>query len=437
MSPVRPDRLAHDDLKEAWRLLDTQDRVDGFRLIAPPDAQDFFMSLSAMDQAELILAMRPNERRLWLRLLAPDDAADVVQQASEEQRSELLAQLDAPTQREVSTLMAYEEDDAGGLMSPRFARIRPEMTVDEAIVYLRRQANQNLETIYYGYVLDRTQKLLGVVSFRDLFQAKGVHSVREVMHGDNLITVPEDMDQEHVSALMAAHDLVALPVVAPDGVMKGIVTVDDIVDVVREEATEDMQKIGGTEALEAPYLNVGIWQMLRKRAGWLTVLFVAQIGTITVMTLFRGRLNKMVALTLFIPLIISSGGNSGTQATTLVTRAMALRELRLADWLHVLGREVRVGLGLGGLLASFGMIAVTVWPNAAQRFGQDYIRLGEAVAASVVCVVLWGTLTGSMLPFVLRRVGFDPASASAPLVATFVDLTGLMIYFTITGLLLG
>lgn len=437
MNPVRPDRLAHDDLAEAWRLLDVDERLDGFRLIAPHDAQEFFLSLSSLDQAELVLAMRTAERRLWLRLLAPDDAADVIQEAGEEHRTELMALFDEPSRRELATLMAYEEDDAGGLMSPRFARIRPEMTVDEAIVYLRRQANQNLETIYYGYVLDRTQKLLGVVSFRDLFQAKGVHSVREIMHADDLVTVPEDMDQEVVGVLMAEHDLVALPVVTAEGVMKGIVTIDDIVDVVQEEATEDIQKIGGTEALEAPYLDVGFWGMLQKRGGWLTVLFIAQLGSITVMAIYQDRIEKVLALSLFIPLIISSGGNSGTQATTLVTRAMALREVRLRDWLRVFGREVWMGFALGGILALIGLARVTLWPGAETDFGEHYLRLGAAVSTSILCVVIWGTISGSMLPFLLRRMGFDPASASAPLVATIVDLMGLVIYFNIAMLWLG
>ena len=431
MSAARPERLAHDDLADAWRLLDAEERVDGFRLIAPHDAQEFFLTLSAMDQAELVLAMRPAERRLWLRVLAPDDAADVFQEAGDEHRAELMALLDEPSRREVATLMAYEEDDAGGLMSPRFARIRPEMTVDEAIVYLRRQANQNLETIYYGYVLDRTQKLLGVVSCRDLFQARGVHSVQEIMNAEALVTVPEDMDQELVGRLMAEHDLVALPVLDTEGVMKGIVTVDDIVDVVQEEATEDIQKIGGTEALEAPYLDVGFLGMLQKRAGWLTILFIAQLGSIGVMSAYLEKLEQVVALALFIPLIISSGGNSGTQATTLVTRAMALQEVRLRDWLRVFGREVWMGFSLGGLLAAIGFGAVVLMPASAMDFGENTMLLGAAVSTSVLCVVLWGTISGSMLPFLLRRMGFDPASSSAPLVATIVDLMGLVIYFKI------
>jgi magnesium transporter len=211
------------------------------------------------------------------------------------------------------------------------------------------------------------------------------------------------------------------------------VTIDDIVDVVQEEATEDIQKIGGTEALEAPYLEVGFLGMLHKRAGWMMILFLAQLLTISVMTFFEESLARMAVLAAFIPLIISSGGNSGSQATTLVTRAMALREVRLGDWAHVFSKEVVVGLALGSILAALGLARILLWPGGSS-FGADYVRLGAAVSTSLLAVVLWGTLVGCMLPFLLRRLGFDPASASAPLIATLCDVMGLVIYFTVARL---
>ncbi len=427
-----PERLSTDELRDAWRILDTAERVDGFRLVAPIEAEEFFQGLSTHDQLELIQEMLPAERRLWTRLLQPDDAADLIQEAPESLRPELMSMFDEPTRREVRTLMAYAEDDAGGLMSPRYARVRADMTVDEAIVFMRRQASHNLETIYYGYVLDH-DRLLGVVSFKDLFQARGAAPVREIMHSE-LITVAEDTDQEAVGLLMAQHDLVAVPVVDGQGRMKGIVTIDDIVDVVREEATEDIQKIGGTEALEAPYLEVGFLGMLRKRAGWLTILFLAQFFSIDVMAHFEESLVTLTSLGFFIPLIISSGGNSGSQATTLVTRAMALKEVRLTDWVRVVTKEAAVGLALGLILASFGMMRILFWPGSAAKLGEHYVLIGAAVSTSVLCVVLWGTLSGSMLPFLLRKLGADPASASAPMVATLVDLMGLVIYFSLARL---
>jgi magnesium transporter len=423
------ERLSTEELRDVWRILDPGERLDGFRLVAHDEGEEFFVSLSTADQLELVESMRLAEQRLWARTLAPDDAADLIQEADDDRRAVLMTLFDELTRREVRMLLAYAEDDAGGLMSPRYARVRPEMTVDEAILYLRRQANLNLETIYYGYVLEGPV-LLGVVSFRDLFQAKGDARVSEIMHAD-LITVQDDTDQEAVGAIMAEADLVAVPVVDSDGHMKGIVTIDDIVDVVQEEATEDIQKIGGTEALEAPYLEVGFLGMLRKRGGWLTILFLAQLFSITVMTFYQESIARMAVLASFIPLIISSGGNSGSQATTLVTRAMALKEVRLRDWMRVFSMEVVLGLALGLILALIGFARILWWPGSGTAFGEHYVELGLTVATSVLCVVVWGTVSGSMLPLLLRRLGFDPASASAPLVATLVDIIGLVIYFNV------
>jgi magnesium transporter len=269
-----------------------------------------------------------------------------------------------------------------------------------------------------------------------LFLAPGSASIESVMQAD-VITVPEDMDQEELAGVFAEHDLVALPVVDDAGRMKGIVTIDDIVDVVREEATEDIQKIGGTEALEAPYLEVGFLGMMQKRAGWLTVLFLLQFLSISVVTYFEDSIAELAVLAAFIPLIISSGGNSGSQATTLVTRAMALQEVRLSDWLRVLSKEALMGLALGLSLGTLGLLRILFWPGSEQDFGVHYVRLGLTVATSVLGVVLWGTISGSMLPLLLRRLGFDPASASAPMVATLVDLMGLIIYFNVARLYLG
>ncbi|MCE9595571.1 MAG: magnesium transporter [Planctomycetes bacterium] len=423
------ERLPAADLQDAWRLLDTAERVDGFRLLAPAEGHEFFLALAAADQMDLILGLPSNERRLWMRLLAPDDAADVIQAADEGRRGELVALLDDMSKREVSSLLAYAEDDAGGLMSPRFARVRPEMSVDEAITYMRKQVNEKLETIYYGYVLDSQQRLLGVVSFRDLFSAKGAAKVSDVMKKD-VVTVPETMDQEAVGRLFAQYDLMALPVCDGDGRMKGIVTFDDIVQVVQEEATEDIQKIGGSEALDAPYLQVGLGSMLKKRAGWLIVLFLGEMLTATAMGYFEHEIAAAIVLSLFIPLIISSGGNSGSQATTLVIRAMSLGEVRVRDWMQVFRRELASGLALGTILGSIGFLRVVAWHALGVDYGPHYLWLGATIGISLLGVVLWGTLSGAMLPLALRRLGFDPASASAPLVATLVDVTGLVIYFS-------
>jgi magnesium transporter len=444
-SPITPatrveddDALSADELRDAWPLLDRDERSDGLRVLPREDAEDFFIALTASDQAALLLHFRPGQRRQWMRLLEPDDVADVIQEAGELHRTKLLDLLDAPTRKEVTALLAYAEDEAGGLMSTRYARLRPQMTADEAVSYLRRQARDKIETIYYAYVVDPEHHLLGVVSFRDLFAADPKKVVADVMETD-VVRVSDEMDQETVSRIFAEHDLNVVPVVDKDGKMKGIVTVDDIVDVVQEEATEDAQKFGGMEALDLPYLASTRGEMIKKRARWLTILLIGEMLTATALGFFQHELDKAIVLSLFLPLIISSGGNSGSQASTLVIRAMALGEVRIADWLRVFRREIQMGLVLGAILGSVAAVRVLVWGAAGAyegSAGEHFMLIGLTVAVSLVGCVMWGTLMGAMLPFVLRRAGADPASASAPLVATLVDVSGIIIYFTIASLIL-
>src|SRR5688572_27700008 len=427
--------LSAAELRDVWMILTPDERFDGFRLPPRGDAEEFFLELGARDHAELILGLPTTERRVWMRLLAPDDAADVLQAAPAENRDELLGLLDTRTRNEVSALLAYAEDEAGGLMNPRFARLRPDATVDEAIGYLRRQARGRIETIYYVYVLDEQQRLLGVVSFRELFSMDGSQSIREIMHTD-VVSVREDEHQEAVSHVFSQHGLQAIPVVDAENRMKGIVTLDDIVDVVQEEATEDIQKVGGMEALGAPYLNVAFTSMLKKRAGWLSALLLGEMLTATAMAFFEDEIARAVVLALFVPLIISSGGNSGSQASTLVIRAMALGEVRLRDLWRVARRELGAGLALGAILGLLGFLRIVIWEALVPTYGQHYLLLAYVVFGSLLGVVTFGTLTGSLLPFLLRRLGFDPASASAPFVATLVDVTGVLIYFTVAAFVL-
>ncbi|MBK9037470.1 MAG: magnesium transporter [Myxococcales bacterium] len=426
--------LAADELRDAWGVLDARERIDGLYLLPREDAEEFFIALAGPDQVELLFTMRRGERRSWFRLLEPDDVADVIQAAKDDERPGLLALLDGPTRKEVEALLAYEEDDAGGLMNTRYARLRPQMTADEAISYLRRQARTQLETIYYAYVLDGDQRLLGVVSFRDLFAAGPSQRVSEIMERD-VVSADPALDQEALSRLFAEHDLTVMPIVDAAGVMKGIVTVDDIVDVVQEEATEDAQKFGGMDALDVPYLQSRRREMLRKRGVWLAVLLVGEMLTTSALGFFQHQIDRATVLTLFIPLIISSGGNAGSQASTLVIRAMALGEVRAADWWRVMRRELAIGVALGAGLGVLGLFRVVVWGSFGS-YGAYYVRIGLTVGMSLVGVVIFGTLAGSMLPFVLRRLGADPASASAPAVATLVDVTGLIIYFALATWLL-
>jgi magnesium transporter len=430
--------LSVDELRDAWPLLDLDERGDGLRVLPREDAEDFFISLSPADQAALLLHFRPGQRRQWMRMLEPDDVADVIQEAGDDNKKTLLPLLDDPTRKEVLALLAYAEDEAGGLMSTRFARLRPGMTADEAVLYLRRQVRAKLETIYVAYVVDPEQRLLGVVSFRDLFAADPKKTVAEIMETD-VVRVSDEMDQETVSRIFAEHDLNVIPVVDKDGRMKGIVTVDDIVDVVQEEATEDIQKFGGLEALDMPYLASSRREMIKKRARWLTILLIGEMLTATALGFFQKELDKAIVLSLFLPLIISSGGNSGSQASTLVIRAMALGEVRVSDWLRVFRREIQMGLVLGAILGSIAALRVIIWGAAGAysgSAGEHFVMVGMTVAVSLVGCVMWGTMMGAMLPFVLRKAGADPASASAPLVATLVDVSGIVIYFTIASVIL-
>lgn len=424
-----------EQLRDAWPSLLEEDRLRAFQSLSRPDAEDLFLTLTAANQYDLIKDLPNIQRRSWIRLLAPDDAADLVQQFAHEERAQILALLDIGTMKEVVALLAYAEDDAGGLMNPRFIRLRPDVSVDVAIRYLRAQAKAKVETIHYVYVLDHEQKLLGAMSFRDLLLAHPDKLVSEIMKTD-LITLPEDMDQEEVGRRFSQSGLSALPVIDPEGRMKGIVTLDDAVEVVEEEATEDIHKLGGTEALDEPYLQISILEMIKKRAGWLTILFIGEMLTASAMGYYEKEIERAVVLALFIPLIISSGGNSGSQATSLIIRALALQEVRMKDWWRVFRRELVVGSALGLILGVISMMRIYLWPNRTTLYGEHYGLIAGTVAMSLFGVVLWGSLTGSMLPFVLRRLKFDPATSSAPFVATLVDVTGLVIYFTIATIML-
>jgi magnesium transporter len=368
-------------------------------------------------------------------LLAPDDVADLIQELGPEYREEILQSLDLQTRKEVTALLAYEEDEAGGLMSSRFIRLRPDMSVDEAISYLRMQAKTNVEFLYYAFVTEQDQTLVGVISFRELFTSPPHKKIRELMTTE-LVKIPVGLDQEEVAKIFVTSDLLALPVVDEWNHIKGIVTFDDIASVIQEEATEDIQKIGASESLDAPYMKTPFGELIRKRAPWLVMLFLGQTLTTSFMSFYENELEKAIVLALFVPLIISSGGNSGSQASTLIVRALALGEILLRDWWRVLMREVGVGAFLGFMLGLLGVLRIVLWPDSEGVYGEAYALIGVTVGASVLGCVLWGTISGSMLPFILKRFYLDPAAASAPFVATIVDVTGILIYFTVAGFIL-
>ena len=429
------DRLSRAELLEAWDVLSAEERNEGFRLLPRAQQEELFLSLTSHDQALLVAELRPGELRSWVRLLAIDDVVDLLQSSAEEVRDNLFNQLDDASRTEVRALLAYKDDEAGGLMNPRFVRVRPDMTVDEAIRYLRRQASHKNELIYYAYILDEQQRLLGVASFRDLLLAEPNKSVRDMMRTD-LVTLTEDLDQGEVSRIFGQHGLLALPVLDHEGRMKGIITADDVVEVVQEEATEDLHKLAAVEAFQEPYLQIRLDELLKRRGVWLAFLFLGEMFTATAMAFYEKQISKAVVLALFIPLIISSGGNSGSQASTLVVRAMALGQVRMRDWWRILLRELAVGVGLGALLGAIGFLRILLWPTRQSLYGEHYLLVAVTISSSLIGVVLFGCLAGAMLPFLLRVLRLDPATACAPFVATLVDVTGLVIYFTMASLIL-
>jgi magnesium transporter len=319
-------------------------------------------------------------------------------------------------------------------MTPEYVAVRPTMTAQEALAYIRKKGRGS-ETLNVIYVVDEKGRLLNDFKLATLVMADPSAKVQDLDDGQ-LYSLPATSDREEIVDAFKKYDRVALPVTDSQGVMLGIITVDDVLDVATEEATEDIQKLGGMQALEAPYLNSPFGEMIRKRAGWLLVLFVGEMFTATAMSYFEKEIARAVVLALFVPLIISSGGNSGSQATSLIIRSLAVRELELSDWWRVLRREATSGLVLGAVLGLIGFLRIELWPTRSTTYGPHFRMVAVAVAISLIGVVTFGTICGSMLPFLLRRLKLDPATASAPFVATLVDVSGLLIYFSVASVVL-
>ena len=323
-------------------------------------------------------------------------------------------------------------------MTTEFVSVPEDITVEQALARVRAVARAGRrEAMYTIYTTDTQGRLHGVMSLRELLAAPEGARIEDIAW-EEITTVLATADQEEVARITSNYDLVAVPVVDENRRLLGVVTVDDVIDVIQEEQTEDVQKLGGMEALDDPYMSISILAVLRKRVVWLCVLFLGSLLTATVIDLYEVRLSKTELLTLFIPLIVSSGGNSGSQATSLIIRAMALNEITLRDWWRVAGRELVSGFVLGGVLGVLGAARVLLWQYLGWKdYGEYYPLVAATIGITLVGVVTFGSLAGSMLPFALRRLGFDPASASAPFVATLVDVTGLVNYFTVALLILG
>jgi magnesium transporter len=396
----------------------------------PRTAGSLFREMHPALAASVIAEMEELEASMVLAEMEPDDRVDILNHLPAEIREQLVRELDAREAAEVRRLSSYPGDVAGGIMTTEAVSLPEAMTAEQAVAELRR-IGQEVEQIHYVYAVDASGRLSGVLSMRDLIFAPPNQSLAAMKRAD-VVRVPANMDQEEVASVLRRYGYLALPVVDDENRLLGIITADDLVDVAEEEATEDIQKIGGTEALNAPYFEVGLASMLRKRGGWLAVLFFGEMLTATAMGFFELEIQRAAMVALFVPLIISSGGNSGSQATTIIIRSLALREIMLRDWWRIAARELTTGLVLGVFLGLIGALRVVLWYHFGWHdYGGHPYRMAATIWISLVGVVALGAFVGSMLPMIMHRLRLDPASASAPFVATLVDVTGLVIYFLI------
>ncbi|MBV2145004.1 magnesium transporter [Falsochrobactrum sp. TDYN1] len=433
-------RLADIRTGDAVEIVNELDADDAIAVIGQLSHDD---AVRLLDQPELerapeiITTLSPNIASQLLDDMSADRATDVFQELEDDERARLFPILAPETKAALKKLMDYPPNTAGSLMTIEFIAVPSDWNVGQALEHIRK-VERTRETVYAIYVLDpQTRVLLGVVSLRRLIIREPSEPILSITRDDDPITISPLTSREDVARLFRKHDLLAVPVVDESRHIIGIVTVDDVLDAMTEEASEDTYRFGGMEALDKPYMRIGFGEMIKKRAGWLGILFLGEMLTASAMQHFEVELEKALVLTLFIPLIMSSGGNSGSQATSLIIRALALQEVKLRDWWRVALREVPSGLVLGSFLGLIGIIRIVVWQVLGiYDYGEHWILIAATVGMALVCIVTFGSVTGSMLPFILQRLGFDPASASAPFVATLVDVTGLVIYFSVALLIL-
>ena len=438
------------DLAEALKGLRSADVAEALRELALPAAAKvmaaipFELAVQVFDEPELthhrcgiVVQMEPGAAAALIEGMSSDQQADLFREVSDNERVRLLRLLDQPTRDSLAGLLKYASDTAGGIMTTEFVSAPANWTIEQVLAHIR-EVGRAKETVYAIHVIDPdTKTLLRVISLRDLILADRNAPLTSIGNQRSPLTVRPTTDREDVARLISKYNLLAVPVVDDAQRVLGIVTVDDVIDAIVREGTEDVQKLGGMEALDAPYMEISFLGMIRKRAGWLCALFLSEMLTATAMQHYEHEIEKAVVLSMFIPLIMSSGGNSGSQATSLIIRALALREVKLRDFWRVALRELPTGLTLGLILGLIGIIRILVWQKIGfYNYGQHFARIALTIGGALVGVVMFGSIAGSMLPFALKRLGFDPASASAPFVATLVDVTGLVIYFTVATLVL-
>jgi magnesium transporter len=422
------------DLSTLITGLPIEDQVIVFRILPRGLAADVFEYLGLVAQELLLKAMAQDDVAALLNNMAPDDRTHLLDELPAAVTKQLLSLL-TPEERIIAiSLLGYPEDSIGRLMTPDYVSVRQDWTIEQVLAHIRSHG-QDSETLSTIYVVDEGGVLIDSLRIRTILLASAATRVSDLID-HRVVALKASDDQETAISIFKREDCTALPVTDSLGVLIGIVTVDDVLDVAESEATEDIQKIGGVEALDAPFLQIPLARLIKKRANWLVILFFGELLTATAMGFFEKEIERAVVLALFVPLIISSGGNSGSQASTLVIRALALEEIRLRDWWRVMQREVLAGLALGSILGGIGFLRIALWAAFFNVYGEHWFWVALTVGLALIAIVLWGTLAGSMLPFVMRPLGFDPATSSAPFVATLVDVTGLLIYFGIAVVVL-
>jgi len=429
--------LDHQNISDVADLIDEMPDYDSkiISAMSVHRAASVFKILDLTSQKNIIKTLPPVITASLLNELPPDDRTDFLEELPSNAVRELIKLLDNEERKITLSLLGYPENSVGRLMTPDYVYVYETNTVQQVLDTVRR-VGKNSETIDVIYVINEKGELLDDIRIREFILASPEMKVRELMD-DRVIALNAYQDQEEASEVFKMNNRVALPVVSNSNKLLGIVTIDDILWVASEEFSEDIQKIGGTQALEEPYLEIPLFRLFKKRVVWLVVLFLGELLTATAMAYFEEEIAKAVVLALFVPLIISSGGNSGSQASTLIIQAMAVGEIHLTDWWRVMRREIFSGLLLGAVLGLIGFFRIFIWHSIfPDVYGPHWMAIGITVGFALVGVVLWGTLCGSMLPMILKKLGADPAVSSAPFVATLVDVTGLIIYFSFAFLLL-
>lgn len=428
------DKLAPSNLASLIGELPTEQQAPVFRILPRKLAATTFEYLPLEKQEGLLKSLGQEDVAAILNEMAPDDRTMLLEELPAAATRQLLALLNEQERAVAAKLLGYPEDSVGRLMTPDYIAVHPHWTVQDVLNYVR-QHGQDSETLNLVFVIDERGVLIDDIRIRKFLLADPQQHVTDLM--DNSFTALKATDDREAAVKVFRHaDQPALPVTDSDGVLIGIVTSDDILDVAEELATEDIQMFGGSEALDEPYMKIAFLRMVRKRAGWLVILFLGEMLTATAMGFFEKEIERAVVLALFVPLIISSGGNSGSQAATLVIRALALGEVTLKDWWRIMRREIFSGLALGSILGGIGFLRITIWSLFSNLYGPHWLLVAITVGVALIGIVLWGTLAGSMLPLILHRAGFDPAASSAPFVATLVDVTGLVIYFSVAAIIL-